>query len=69
METERLTLTIAETAHAIGISRANAYSLVEQGKLPAIRLGRRLIVPKAALLTMLDKASQSNQSTDGATPK
>jgi excisionase family DNA binding protein len=43
----------------LGISRAFAYELVARGELPVIRLGRRIVVPKAALLAMvaLDAAS------------
>ena len=58
---ERLTMTVPEAAHALGISPATAYSLVEQGKLPAIRISeRRLIIPVKSLLAMLEKAGRSN---------
>jgi excisionase family DNA binding protein len=50
---DRLALTVAEAAGLLGISRALAYELVARHELPSIRLGRRLVVPKVALLEML----------------
>jgi len=40
-------------AALLGISRALAYELVARGEQPSIRLGRRLVVSKVALLEML----------------
>ena len=48
-----MALTVTEAAALLGISRALAYELVARGELPSIRLGRRLVVPKVALLEML----------------
>jgi excisionase family DNA binding protein len=50
---DRLALTVTEAAGLLGISRALAYELVARHELPSIRLGRRLVVPKVALLEML----------------
>ncbi len=58
-EVERLTLTIPEAAKVLGISRGSAYALVNQGVIPVLRLGRRLVVPRAALLRMLDQGVQN----------
>jgi excisionase family DNA binding protein len=49
----RLVLTVAEAGALLGISRALAYELVARGELPSLRLGRRLVVPKRALLELL----------------
>jgi excisionase family DNA binding protein len=46
---ERLTLTVEEAATLLGISRAFAYEAVNAGTIPSIRIGRRILVPKAAL--------------------
>ena len=43
-----------ETGKRLNISRATTYNLVAQGVIPTIRLGRRIVVPKAALERMLD---------------
>jgi excisionase family DNA binding protein len=41
----RATLTVAEAAAVLGISRSAAYDLVHEGRIPALRLGRRIVVP------------------------
>lgn len=51
---ERLTLTIEEAAQLLGISRGLAYEMARCGKLPVIRFGRRLLVPRAALEKILN---------------
>jgi len=50
---DRLVLTVAEAGELLGISRAFAYELVARGELPVVRLGRRVVVPKVALLTLV----------------
>ena len=40
----------------VGIGRQTAYDLARQGKLPVLRLGRKLLVPKIALERMLSEA-------------
>ncbi len=42
-------LTVPETAKLLRISRNLAYELIAQGGIPAIRLGRIIRVPRAAL--------------------
>jgi len=52
VSSERLVYSVSEAAELLGISRAFAYELVARGELPVIRLGRRRLVPKVALLTL-----------------
>ena len=54
MATERLTMTVSEAAEFLGISRAFAYELVARGEIPAVRFGRRVVVPRRALETLLE---------------
>ena len=50
VESDRLTLTVEEAASRLGIGRRLAYTLAAAGDLPGVlRLGRRLVVSKAAL--------------------
>jgi excisionase family DNA binding protein len=42
-----------ETAAILNLSKASAYAAVERGEIPSIRIGRRLLVPTAALRRML----------------
>ncbi|MGH9030524.1 MAG: helix-turn-helix domain-containing protein [Acidimicrobiia bacterium] len=50
----RLTLKVEEAARLLGISRSHAYDLVRDGVIPALRLGRRIVVPRRAIDAMLD---------------
>lgn len=51
--TERLTMTVEEAAHALGIARGTAYEAVRSGELPSLKIGRRLLVPRARLLELV----------------
>jgi excisionase family DNA binding protein len=44
---------VEEAGAALGISRSHTYELIRQGELPALRLGRRIVVPVAALEAVL----------------
>ena len=57
MSTERQTLKIDEAAKILGISRNTAYDAVKSGQVPTVKIGRRLLVPRAALERMLETAS------------
>jgi excisionase family DNA binding protein len=50
---ERLTMTVDEAAAALGISRAHAFNSVTRNQIPHIRMGRRILIPRAALERML----------------
>jgi excisionase family DNA binding protein len=50
---ERLTLSVEEAAEARGISRALAYEAVQRGEIPSIRIGKRILIPKARLNDLL----------------
>jgi excisionase family DNA binding protein len=48
-----LAVSVAETARLLGLSREAAYQAVRRGQLPAVRIGRRILVPWAALEQLL----------------
>jgi excisionase family DNA binding protein len=50
---DRFAVSVADAGQMLGVSRAFAYELVARGELPTIRLGRRVMVPKVALLAMV----------------
>jgi excisionase family DNA binding protein len=56
----RLTYTVPEAARLLGLSRGAAYAAAAERTIPTIRVGRRLLVPRAALarLLRLDPASE-----------
>ncbi len=53
MESNKLTFTVEEVAKMLGIGRNSAYEAVARGEIPTIRVGKRLLVPKAALEKLL----------------
>ena len=57
-EPQRLVLTVPEAARRLGIGRNQAYALARSGRIPAIRLGRRLLVPAAALERWLEEQAR-----------
>lgn len=56
-EIERQTYSIEEAAKVLGVGRGLAYQLARSGQLPVLRLGRRLLVSKAVLESLLEVAS------------
>ena len=55
MSQERLTLTVEEAGELLGISRALAYEMARTGQLPTLRFGKRIVVPKKAIESMLER--------------
>lgn len=49
----RLTVGVEEAGKMLGVSRATAFKLAKSGRIPTIRLGRKLLVPKAAIFKLL----------------
>jgi excisionase family DNA binding protein len=60
MQEERLTLTVEECARVLGIGRQLAYEKVKTGEIPVLKIGRRLLVPRAALKKLLDEPNSIN---------
>ncbi len=60
---DRQTMTVSEAAKALGIGRGSAYEAVRRGDIPSLRVGRRLVVPRAAFERLLADA------TPGATSR
>jgi excisionase family DNA binding protein len=56
---QRLTWTVPEAAQLLGISKDSAYEAAHRGDLPVRVIGRRMLVPRAALLRLLDGAHAS----------
>jgi excisionase family DNA binding protein len=56
----RKPLTIPEVAKRLGVSRSLAYEAARRGEIPAIRIGKRVLVPAAALDKMLCEAAGAN---------
>lgn len=55
---EKLTLTVSDLQHALGIGKNQAYDLVNRADFPKIRVGRKILIPRDALSRWLDKQTQ-----------
>jgi len=49
-------LTVQEASRILRLSRGATYEAIRRGQVPSIRVGRRILVPRAALERLLDKA-------------
>ncbi len=58
---DRLTLSVTEAAGRLGISRGLAYELVARGELPALQLGKRIVIPVLALEDFVAAACPSSR--------
>jgi excisionase family DNA binding protein len=64
MQAERLTITVEEAGELLGISRALAYEMARTGKLPALRFGKRLVVPRKAIENLLELPEKARTETE-----
>jgi excisionase family DNA binding protein len=55
---DRLVFTVEEAAQLLGISRSFAYEAVQCGDIPSMRIGKRILVPKAALQRFLESSGE-----------
>jgi excisionase family DNA binding protein len=46
-------MSVDEAARLLGIGRGLAYEAVRNGEIPSIRLGRRVLIPRARLLELV----------------
>ena len=67
MKTEltELALSIVEAAQKLGISRGLCYRLVREGRIPSVRLGRRIVIPLAAIVKMLSATTNKEEKGHG----
>ena len=54
MSVEKLAYTLEETAKALTLSRATVFKLVKSGRLRAVRVGSRALIPVKELQRFLD---------------
>lgn len=60
MQTQRLTINVAELAEVLGISKPVAYELTRKNGFPAVRVSeRRIIIPVDGLCRWLEAEAAS----------
>ena len=55
---QALLLTVKEAAKVMRIGRDMAYALVAEGRIPSVRLGRHIRIPRAGLIAHLQKEAE-----------
>jgi excisionase family DNA binding protein len=61
-DVERLTLTVDEARKMTGLSRGSMYQAIYSGQVPSIRVGRRILVPRARLEQILNGMQKGDKS-------
>jgi excisionase family DNA binding protein len=56
----KLAYSVAETSRILDLGRMQTYQAVRNGQIPSIRIGRRILVPKAALERLLQGGQQQS---------
>ncbi len=52
----KLVYSVAEVADMLDIAIGTAYECVHRGELPSVKLGRRIVIPRKALMELLEVA-------------
>lgn len=55
-----LVLSVEQAGELLGLSRGLMYESVRSGQIPSLRIGRRILIPRAALQRLLDEAGTTN---------
>jgi len=53
VNSEKMILTVKETAQILGLSRNSVYQGVLTGQIPCLKVGKRILVPRKALEELL----------------
>lgn len=53
MVEDRRVVSVIEASKILGIGKNLCYEAIRRGEIPALRIGKRLLVPKAALEQLL----------------
>ena len=53
-----LTLKADQVAAVLGISRANAYTLLRREDFPTLRIGKRMLVPRDRFIRWIEENTQ-----------
>jgi excisionase family DNA binding protein len=54
---ERDVYSVPEVAARLGVDRNTAYQAIKEGQIPSIRVGHRILVPRAAFERLLEQGN------------
>ena len=55
---DSLVLTVGETSKLLRLSKTTVYDQIRQGSIPSIRMGKRILIPRVALMRKLEEAGK-----------
>ena len=58
--TEKLLLNVDEGASLLGLGRSRFYALLASGELQSLKIGRRRLIPRQALLELITRLANTN---------
>lgn len=59
---EPLLLTVEQAAHVLSINRSTLYDLLGRGELPSVKIGRRRLISKQALVVFIDRRERETMT-------
>lgn len=59
---EKLVYTVDEASEILGICKPTLYQAIDRGEIPALRIGRRILIPVAALERKLAEVGCKKES-------
>lgn len=60
------TLSVEEVATALGVNTSTVYEYARQRLIPHVRVGKRLIIPRTALMNWLEGASEQTRRSQAS---
>ena len=62
---ESLVLTVEEARRLLRLSRGLMYDALRRNEVPNVRIGRRILIPRAALMRLLEDGTWNSKVTLG----
>ena len=57
-------MTVDEVAIYLRIARSHAYEMVREGRIPSLRLGRKILISRSVVDRLLQVADAQSESSD-----
>ena len=69
MQHEPLTMSVREACHWLGVGRDEGYRMVADGRLPALRVGPRIRIPRAAVVRLIEALCAEQRLPGDGSPR